>query len=164
MAKAQGTGNMRAGKLGSVRLLVMGVALMAVIACTPVFRYHGFIPTEQDLEELEVGLDTRTTVASIIGKPGTSGVLSQSAWYYVQSEFKHDGAKAPEETKREIVAISFDEDGVVTNIERFGLERGEVVVLNRRVTESNIQGLTFVQQLFGDLTGAGQRGLASLFN
>lgn len=146
-----------------VKMLVTGLALAAVVACSPVYRYHGFIPTEEDLAELEVGLDTRTTVASIIGKPGTAGILSESAWYYVQSEFKHDGPRQPEETRREVVAISFDEDSVISNIERFGLERGEVVVLNRRVTESNIEGLTFLQQLFGDLDGTGQRGLASLF-
>ena len=35
--------------------------------------------------------------------------------------------------ERQVVAISFNESGTVTNVERFGLERGQIVVLSRRV-------------------------------
>lgn len=133
-----------------LRRLAALVALATLAACSPVYNYHGFVPSPEDLEEVQVGLDTRSTVASIIGKPGTSGLLAESAWYYVRSEFKHDTFRAPEEIDRQVVAISFDEDGVVENIERFGLERGEVVVLERRVTDSNIEGISFLRQLFGN--------------
>ncbi|MCB1338909.1 MAG: outer membrane protein assembly factor BamE [Maritimibacter sp.] len=129
-------------------------ALAILVSCAPIFSYHGFVPTEQDLEEIEVGVDTRTTVASIIGMPGTAGILEESGWYYVRSEFEHAPVRGPQEIDREVVAISFDDDGVVTNIERFGLERGEVVALNRRVTDSNIKGVSFLGQLFGSSAAA----------
>jgi outer membrane protein assembly factor BamE (lipoprotein component of BamABCDE complex) len=138
-----------------LRSLVALMALAAMAACSPVYNYHGFIPTPDDLDEIEVGLDTRTTVASIIGEPGASGLLEEGAWYYVRSEFKHDSFKAPEEINREVVAISFDDDGVVENVERFGLERGQVVVLERRVTDSNIDGISFLRQLFGNSSALG---------
>ena len=144
-----------------LRKVLALVALAGLVACSPIYRYHGFVPTEEDLAELQVGLDTRTTVASIIGKPGTSGLLSESGWYYVRSEFKHDSFRAPEEINREVVAISFDDDNVITNIERFGLERGQVIVLSRRVTDSNIAGVSFLQQLFG--SGASLDNLAQAF-
>mgnify|MGYP002712995253 CR=1 FL=1 len=145
-----------------VKTLVAALALAALAACSPVYRYHGFIPTDEDLEEIAVGLDTRATVASIIGKPGASGLLAEGGWYYVRSEFKHQTYMAPEETKREVVAISFDKNGVVENIERFGLERGQVVVLSRRVTDSNIKGVSILDQLFGGLGGA--NALRNLIN
>jgi outer membrane protein assembly factor BamE (lipoprotein component of BamABCDE complex) len=138
-----------------LRRLAALMALATLAACSPVYNYHGFVPTSEDLEEVQVGLDTRATVASIIGKPGTSGLLAEGAWYYVRSEFKHDTFRAPEEIDRQVVAISFGEDGVVENIERFGLERGEVVVLERRVTDSNIEGISFLRQLFGNSSALG---------
>ena len=49
------------------------------------------------------------------------------------------------------MAISFDGRGRVENIERFGLENGNVVVLSRRVTESNIKGVSFLRQLFRNI-------------
>ncbi|PID36260.1 MAG: cell envelope protein SmpA [Rhodobacterales bacterium] len=136
------------------RMVAVALIAGAAVACSPVQTYHGFIPTDADLEELMVGVDTRTTVASIIGKPAASGLRAESAWYYVMSEFTTRGGFAPEETNREVVAISFDDEGVVSNVERFGLEDGRVVVLSRRVTESNIEGLGFLRQLFGNLSGA----------
>ncbi len=47
----------------------------------------------------------------------------------------------PEEISREVVAVSFDDKGVVRNIERFGLENGEVIVLEHRVTETSVPDL-----------------------
>lgn len=130
------------------------VALFLLASCSPIFTYHGFVPTEEDLDEIEVGLDTRATVASIIGKPGASGLLAESGWYYVRSEFEHAPIRGPQEIDRQVVAISFDENNVVANVERFGLERGQVVVLSRRVTDSNIEGVSFLGQLFGSTASA----------
>jgi outer membrane protein assembly factor BamE (lipoprotein component of BamABCDE complex) len=158
---AQGKGGSMAKPGAWMKSIAALVALAALVACSPVYQYHGFTPTDEDLEEIEVGLDTRTTVATIIGDPGASGLLAESAWYYVRSEFTHDTFRAPEEIDREVVAISFDDNDVVENIERFGQERGEVVVLSRRVTESNIDGVSILQQLFG--RGASMDALANAF-
>ena len=138
------------------------LALSAVVSCSPVFTYHGFVPTEDDLSEIEVGLDTRSTVASIIGKPGASGILEESGWYYVRSEFEHAPIRGPQEIDRQVVAISFDDENIVSNVERFGLERGQVVVLERRVTDSNIEGVSFLGQLFGSTASASS--IARLFS
>ena len=64
---------------------------------------------------------------------------------------RHYGPKRPEVVSRELVAISFDQRGVVRNIERFGLEDGYVVVLDRRVTESSVQNRGFLRQLLGNI-------------
>ncbi|GAA3874771.1 outer membrane protein assembly factor BamE [Celeribacter arenosi] len=132
----------------------LGMALFVCVfltACVAQFRNHGYVPSEEMLSEVIVGVDSKDTVADVIGQPGTEGLLASSGWYYVRSRFKTLGAFEPQEVDRQIVAISFDDRGVVTNIERFGLEQGRVIALSRRVTESNVQGVTFLQQLFGNL-------------
>ncbi|ARE38888.1 Outer membrane lipoprotein OmlA [Rhodovulum sp. P5] len=124
---------------------------MTLSACTPIIRNHGYAPTEADLEEIVVGVDTRDTVADVVGSPTVSGVMRDNAWYYVESRWRTIGYRAPEITDRQVVAISFDRNGTVANIERFGLEDGRVIALNRRVTESNIQGISFLRQLLGNI-------------
>jgi len=132
--------------------IAAGLTLVtALTACSATYRNHGYVPTEEELSFVVVGVDTRDTVASAIGSPGTSGLLTESGWYYVQSRFKHSGARKPEEIEREVLSISFDDDGVVENIERFGLEDGRIVVLSRRVTDSNIKGVSFIRQLLGSI-------------
>lgn len=132
------------------RILLVG-ALAGLAACTPQIRNHGYVPLEQDLALVQVGVDTRETVLELVGTPTAGGILNGSGYYYVASQFRHFGWLEPQEINREVLAISFDADGVVQNIERFGLEDGQVVVLTRRVTDDNIRDTTFIRQLMGNI-------------
>jgi outer membrane protein assembly factor BamE (lipoprotein component of BamABCDE complex) len=132
--------------------LLLAVLLgLSLAACSPVYRNHGYVPLEQDLALIEVGTDTRDTVAEKVGRPTAAGLLNDVGWYYVQSRYKHVGPREPQEIDRQVLAISFNEAGTVENIERFGLEDGKVVALSRRVTETNIKGIGFIRQLLGSL-------------
>ena len=135
----------------SVRLALMGLLLVALAACAPVYRNHGYVPAEDELAEIKVGEDTRETLAPLIGRPSAAALLNDEGWYYVQSRWKHSGARPPREIDRQVVAITFTKEGVVENVERFGLENGKVVALSRRVTTSNIKGISFLRQLLGSL-------------
>ncbi|WP_417253121.1 outer membrane protein assembly factor BamE [Celeribacter sp.] len=131
---------------------VLGLTLiLSLTACVAQFRNHGYVPSEAQLAQISVGVDTKETIKDEIGTPGTEGILDSSAWYYVRSQFRHLGAFEPKEVDRQVVAISFDAQGRVSNVERFGLEQGRVVVLSRRVTDDGVKGITFLQQLFGNL-------------
>ncbi|MEH7826810.1 outer membrane protein assembly factor BamE [Gemmobacter sp. JM10B15] len=134
--------------LAGARLWLGGIALSLIVAaCAPIYRNHGYIPAETDLAQIEVGSDTRETVAEKVGRPSAQGLLNDIGWFYVQSRWKHYGARAPQEIERQIVAVTFTESGVVQNVERFGLEDGRVVTLSRRVTDSNIRGVGIIAQL-----------------
>jgi outer membrane protein assembly factor BamE (lipoprotein component of BamABCDE complex) len=125
------------------------VLAAAVTACSAVYRNHGYVPTEQDLALVEVGKDTRETVGQKIGRPSTSGLLNDVGWFYVQSRYKLVGPREPQEIDRQVLAVTFTEAGVVENIARYGLEDGRVVQISRRVTEPNVKGLSFIQQILG---------------
>ena len=138
---------------GAVALLI---ALLA--ACTALYQNHGYVPRDDELAKVVVGTSTRDDVAKAVGRPSSTGLLTGGAWYYVGSRFRYYGPREPEEIYRQVVAISFDEGGTVENVERFGREKGQVVVLSRRVTDSNIKGLGFLRQLLGNIgnVSAGQ--------
>lgn len=133
------------------RRSILGLALPFLVACSPVYRDHGYVPAEHELQQVRVGVDTRDTVAQEIGHPSAEGVMSDSAWYYVQDRWRNYGAFAPENVSRQVVAVSFAPNGKVANVERFGLQDGNVVVLSQRVTESGISGVSFATQLLRNL-------------
>lgn len=135
----------------ALKLSVLAVSMTVLASCGATFRNHGYIPPAEDLQNVVVGVDTRDTVASAVGRPGVSGILTDSGWYYVRSRYRNFAWRAPEEIDREVLAISFDSAGVVANVETFGLERGQVVRLSRRVTTSNTEGVGFLRQAFGNL-------------
>ncbi|WP_458790348.1 outer membrane protein assembly factor BamE [Yoonia sp. MH D7] len=125
------------------------LALLGAMACSPVVRSHGYLPPPEDLALVAVGVDTRESVRLSIGPPTSGGILDDSGFYYVTSKFRHFGAMAPVEVSREVLAISFDANGVVSNIETFGLQDGNVIVLSRRVTDNKVRDSSFVRQLLG---------------
>lgn len=135
----------------AVRGAALGVLLLALGACSAIYRNHGYAPTDAELAEVIVGVDTRDSVEGTLGRPSSAGILAESGFYYVSSRRRHFAWRAPEEVDRQVVAISFDDSGVVENVERFGLQDGTVVALSRRVTDSNIRGITFLRQLLGNL-------------
>lgn len=140
-----------AGATGLRRAVLVLLAAVLLAGCVAVNRFHGYIPPEEDLARLVVGQDTRETVTATIGAPTSSGMLSGGDFYYVQSTFRHYGPFAPQETDRQVLAVSFDSNGTLSNIERFGLEDGRVVVLSRRVTDDNMRDTTFIRQLLGNI-------------
>ncbi|WP_236626196.1 outer membrane protein assembly factor BamE [Actibacterium mucosum] len=134
-----------------MKRLSAGIAALSLAGCVTLVNTHGYVPSEEQLSELVVGVDTRDSVEDVVGPPGASGVLRDERWYYISSTFHTRAALAPKEVERELVAISFDEEGTITNIERFGLEDGQVIALNRRVTDDNVKGVSFIRQLLGNL-------------
>jgi outer membrane protein assembly factor BamE (lipoprotein component of BamABCDE complex) len=145
----------RAGLIGAWARRAAGAAALAATlaagACAPVFRNHGYVPDEAALGAVVVGESTRDDVAAAVGRPSASGLLSDDAWYYVQSRYRLYGPREPKEIERQVLAVTFAEDGTVANVERFGLEDGRVVVLSRRVTETNIRGVSLITQLLRNL-------------
>lgn len=139
------------GRLGfGMRRGVMLLATLALISCSAQYRNHGYVPRDDELEKVVVGTSTQADVAQAVGRPSSTGLLTGAGWFYVGSRFRHYGGREPKEIERQVVAISFDEKGIVENVERFGLEDGQAVVLSRRVTDSNIKGIGFLRQLLGN--------------
>lgn len=142
--------------------IVKGVtiaALMGAMACTPQFRNHGYVPSEEVLQQLTVGKDTRATVDEVVGAPSTSGVLTDGDYYYVRSRVREYGAFRPQVVDRQVLAISFNANDTIANIERFGLEDGQVVPLTRRVTDSSVVGNGFLRQVFGNIGAIDPSGI-----
>lgn len=135
---------------GGMRKIGLVLALGLVVGCSAVYRNHGYVPADDELALVEVGVDTRETVGEKIGRPSTSGLLNDEGWYYVQSRYELVGPRQPREIDRQVLAVTFNEAGVVENIARFGLEDGQVVELSRRVTETNIKGISVVRQILGN--------------
>ena len=139
------------GARTKARLWLGAVAIVAIGACAPVYRNHGYVPSEDELAEIVVGVDSRATVDEVIGAPSAGGLLEGGDYYYVRSRVRHLGMLEPEVVERQVLAISFDGRDLVQNIERFGLEDGRVVPLARRVTSSSVEGKGFLRQLLGNL-------------
>ncbi|MBM2320732.1 MULTISPECIES: outer membrane protein assembly factor BamE [Marivita] len=141
------------GIRSTVRIGLVTLLCIALAGCTARYRTHGYVPSEDELQQIVPGVDTRATVEDLVGVPSTSGTLNESGFYYIESDVRHFAWKQPEVVDREVLAITFDSTGVVENIERFGLEDGQVVPIARRITGSGDGDISFIRKLFGNIGG-----------
>ncbi|MGJ8586932.1 MAG: outer membrane protein assembly factor BamE [Yoonia sp.] len=138
------------GKLRKTVKAAGFVSAFAIAAgCSPMDRYHGFIPPAEELATLNVGTTTKDEVIALFGPPVSDRALQNNTIYYASSQFEIFGPFAPEEVDRQVLAIDFDAGDRIRNISRYTLEDGRVVVLDRRVTEDGINDITFLSQLLG---------------
>ena len=119
--------------------------------CSPTVQVHGYVPPESDIARIRPGFDDAGTVEEILGRPSSGGVLRDSAWYYVQSVVQNYTWHAPKVVDRTVLAVNFDERGVVRDIRRYGLEDGRIIDLETRTTETGGRELGVLEQLFGNL-------------
>ncbi len=135
----------------SFRAILAAGALCFMAACSATFNNHGYVPPDEDLQQLVVGVDSRATVDDLIGPPSASGLLSGGDYYYVRSRIRNYGIRRPEVVQREVLAISFDGSDTIANIERFDLSDGKIVALSRRATNSSVEGQGFLRQILGNI-------------
>ncbi|MBV7393044.1 outer membrane protein assembly factor BamE [Mameliella sediminis] len=141
------------GFAGRIKALIAVIMMVALSACAAQYRTHGYLPSEEDLQQIVPGVDTKASVEDLIGVPNAAGVLNGSGYYYIETQVRHFAYQKPKVVERTIVAITFDENDVVTNITTYGLDDGRVVAINRRVTQTTDGDISFIRKLFGNVGG-----------
>ena len=142
---------MKAPLLQRSALALAGALLLVLAACSPTITVHGYVPTDEDLATIEPGKDTVITVSEKIGRPSSSGLLRDSDWYYVQTTMEQLTYNPLRAIDRKVVAIDFNEQGVVTDVQTYGLEDGRIVNLSPRVTQTGGHRVNILQRIFGGL-------------
>lgn len=128
-------------------LCVIGL-LTVTAACGSIDRFTGYLPSEAEVESLQVGISTKEDAIAVFGPPLADRALENNTIYYAASQIRTLGPFAPRIVDRQVLAVAFDSDDVLRNISRYTLDDGRVVVLDRRVTEDGINDVSFLGQLF----------------
>ena len=89
------------------RFAVLTGALM-LSACSATFQNHGYVPEQDALDELVVGVDTRGSLEDIVGPPSSTGVMDDEGWFYISSKIRHYAYLRPQVVEREMVAVIGD--------------------------------------------------------
>ena len=134
-----------------MRIAALALAASTLGACNPVRDNHGFSAVTEDQKNVEVGVDTKSTVLARLGTPSTQSAFDQTAWYYVSTIQERYAFYMPKTVAREVLVVKFDGDGTVSAVERFGMERGQVVAYNDDRTPTRGRELGIVEQIFGNI-------------
>ncbi|MEA1942899.1 MAG: outer membrane protein assembly factor BamE [Pseudomonadota bacterium] len=134
----------------NVTLLVAACAV-GVSACNPVLRSHGYRYTTQEEPNITPAEDTQDSVLARLGNPSTRGTFEDDTWYYISSTRESLAYLRPATRDRRIIAVSFDDAGVVSEVNEYSLEDGRVVAYADRETPTRGRELSFLEQLLGNV-------------
>lgn len=119
--------------------------------CAPTIRQHGYVPSQDNIAKIRVGVDDMARVEEVLGRPSSNGVLRDTAWYYVASTMENYTYHAPRVINRTVLAVRFGPNGKVRSIDRYGLQDGKVVNLTTRTTDTGGRELSVIEQLFSNM-------------
>ncbi len=122
----------------------------AVASCSPTHQIRGNLLQDYQLAEVQTGIDTQSDVLKKLGSPTTKAPFDDNIWYYIGQETEKKGILDPKVTDERIVALSFNEEGVLQDFREVDSERIELPY-ERSKTPTSGNELTILQQLLGNL-------------
>jgi outer membrane protein assembly factor BamE (lipoprotein component of BamABCDE complex) len=148
-------------RLVTLRRAALGVALGAALAgCEGTIDVRGYVPNEELRERLPPGLQTRQDVNDLLGTPSTVAVFKDETWLYITRKTKTVSFFTPTVLEQQVVAVDFDEKGVIADVRRYELADGKVINHVSRKTPSPGKELSFIEQLVGNVGKFAGGGLA----
>jgi len=142
------------GRLRYRRLALAGVGLAVALTaagCAPRIDQRGNKPDEEQVVLINPGVDDKNRVSELIGTPSTISTFDDRTWYYISKRTETTAFFDPEVKDQEVLAIAFDEGGVVESMRVYGQEDGRTIAYVDRTTPTEGNELTIMQQLLGNL-------------
>jgi outer membrane protein assembly factor BamE (lipoprotein component of BamABCDE complex) len=134
--------------VGSLAVVCLGIG---AAACSPRIDNHGNKLDAERLAEVIPGTHTRDDVARLFGSPSSVSLFDGEIWYYVGDRTETFAFFEPDVTERQVVVVRFTGQGVVDDMEVFGLDRSRSVDVVERETPTAGNELTVLQQLLGNV-------------
>lgn len=142
------------GRSPFCRTLLAGVGLavaLTIAGCAPRIDQRGNKPDEDQVVQINPGVDDKNRVSELIGTPSTISTFDDRTWYYISKRTETTAFLDPKVVDQEILAINFDETGIVQSMKIYGQEDGRTIAYVDRTTPTEGTSLTIIQQLLGNL-------------
>jgi outer membrane protein assembly factor BamE (lipoprotein component of BamABCDE complex) len=143
------------------RLTILSLVAAAAIgtgACTPLRGHQGYIVDVDLVNSVQPGVDNRTTVLQVLGKPTVTGQFGQGDWYYVARDTRNLGFNNPKVVGQTAIRVRFDAAGTVTAIDRSGVEQVASINPSDKSTPTLGRKRGFFEDLFGNIGTVGAAG------
>ncbi|MDJ0942868.1 MAG: outer membrane protein assembly factor BamE [Kiloniellales bacterium] len=136
----------------------MGLVLLGLGACSSGLNTHGNLPDKEVVEGIRPGVHDQQDVLGMLGSPSAVSTFEDNRWYYIGSRSETVAFFDPDVIERNVLVVSFSEDGMVDEKKVYTLNDGRDVDPVDRVTPTEGKELSVLQQLFGNVgrfSGAG---------
>jgi outer membrane protein assembly factor BamE (lipoprotein component of BamABCDE complex) len=136
-------------------------ALLATTgACTRIRDVKGYIADEQLIATLQPGVDNKSSVQKILGRPTTISEVDPNRWFYVSQLTRQLAFFNPKPETHQVLVVNFDAKGNLAKVEKLGREQIVGIDPSGDKTPTRGKENSLWENLFGDIGryGAGGAG------
>ena len=144
-------------KTGFATIMMIAAALITS-GCSRVKAQQGYLVDETLFTSILPGVDNRESVSRTLGRPTFAAQFDTGSWYYVSRLTGQYAFVAPKTLQQQILIISFDADGNVSQVERRGMEKIARISPSDDKTATLGRSESFFQELFGNVGQVGAAG------
>jgi outer membrane protein assembly factor BamE (lipoprotein component of BamABCDE complex) len=132
-------------------LIAVAACAFFLGSCSPIIQSRGNVPDPILLNQIEPGELSRDDIANMLGSPSSIASFGKETWYYISQQTETLAFYEPVVLEQQVVAIAFDDNGMVASVNTYGLEDAQHIEPSERVTPTGGRKLTVLEQLFGNL-------------
>ena len=141
-------------------LLAGAVLAMGLSGCASIKDHRGYLVDAALLDSVQTGIDNRTSVEKMLGRPSFVSQFGRQDWYYISTNTRQSAFSAPQAREQLLIHILFDDKGNVAGVERTGMEKVARIGPDGDKTPTLGRNRSFLEDLFGNIgqVGAGGQG------
>ena len=119
-------------------------------SCSSIRQVGGFVPFENEIHQVKVGVDTKSSVIKLLGEP-LNASSDGSSWTYIQQETQTFAFLKPKVVSRTVLDLTFDKNNILREKRIYGIKDSNEIDFKREVIVTEGRKLTFWQQIFGNV-------------
>ena len=151
-------------RMFSTRLAILAAVATAALCvaaagCSPRIDKRGNLPDADAIAGIRTGVDTQADVAAKLGTPSSVATFDRNTWYYISKETESLAFFEPTVVDQQVLAVKFDDAGLVKDVQHFNMDDGKEVQVSSRVSPTLGREKTLIEQLYDVLLrGRGNQG------
>ena len=139
---------MTKARQSSFKLALATAAALGLGACYANVEVRGYIPDEELLAKVAVGLP-KSEIEVILGSPSASATFNQpEIWYYISRRVERVAFLEERLIDQRVVEVEFDRGGRVSGVKRYAAADGRPIVPIERITPTHGKELNALEHLF----------------
>lgn len=147
------------GKRKARAAVLLAAATMLLPACSAIRESRGYIVDPTLTALIQPKIDNQQSVEGTLGRPTFTSQFGTPTWYYVSSITGQRPFNRPRIQDHSVLAVTFDANGRVADVNRSGPEQVVYLDPNGNKTPTLGRERGFLEDLFGNIGQVGGAGV-----
>ena len=141
------------------KIIVLIVACLLISACSGIKRNNGYLPVQDNVDQLKVNVTSLSSAKSKLGEPALILGKKEPIFIYSSQVTNRVLFFEPKVISRDVLVLYFNNKKRLRKLKKFSLEDGKSFDLNTDATDLNSEERSLIASLFSNVGIGGIRAV-----